>query len=352
MELQLPADVRLPIQTIRDANLTWVRTEAGSQRGGDELLRSLQEQRMQLPILLTEEFVVVDGARRLLRAEQLGWQTVPVLVTSDWDLVQRYFQTARKLEAAGLPHEPMTWAEITDLVAGPLSQLYHGRRVERHRIAKAANAARRAAGLAPFPRAKHGYTKDAAEVLGWREADLKGVRELYWALASLQAQEDAARKAAHRKGGAEAQAAVPRYAQALRAEALRLESHGKAEGGGGLYSLLRKLRWTATGNNPADFKAGAARRKVGEPTTTQRRARAAVDTSAVGRELDATTLARLTQVLTDLGIEASAYTHLRPSVRTEDARSAAADIKAAVNRINALARVIKRFAFDLEEHKS
>lgn len=345
MELR-PTDVRLPVRQIRDANLAWVRSDAEAK--DDDLLKSLREEGMKLPILLTNELVIADGARRFLRAVHLGWRDVPVIVTTEWDVVYDYFQDVREMAAAGEPYEPMTWAEIVDLVAGPLDLLYRRRRLERGRASRAEAAARRAAGQ-PRSRAKSevDYVGEAADVLGWRRSDLRSVREMFWALQVIKEQEDAQRKAAYLEGGAEAADAIPRRAELLRDEVTRLENDGGLEGG--LYSLLKKLRWIAAGKDPAIVKTGRAKRKVGEPTFTERRAKAAADPQATGREMDAQTLARLTNVLTGLGVEADEYTHLRPQVRIDEARTSAKNIRTAVNQINRLVRVIKAYADYLEE---
>lgn len=342
--MELDTDVRLPVRQIRDASLSWVRRDPGPH--DDDLLKSLRKHGMELPILLTNELVVADGARRFLRAERLGWHDVPVLITTDWDVVRRYYDTARKLEAEGAPHQPMTWAEIVDLMSGPLDQLYRRRRLERRRASRAANVT---SGVTKTGAQKRetDYVTEAAEVLGWRRSDLRSIREIYWALDKIEAREAAERKAAYQEGGADAADKIPHLAELLRGEAKRLEIDTGVEGG--LYSLLKKLRWISAGKDPAAVRTGRAKRKVGEPTFTERKARVAANPLATGREMDAQTLARLTQVLTSLGVEADEYTHVRPSVRIDEARIAAKDMKAAVNQLNRLNRVLREHAAYLEE---
>lgn len=343
-------DVRLRIKQIRNANLSWVRGDPGP-HDDDELLKSLDDHGMMLPILLTNELVVADGARRLLRAERLGWKDVPVIVTTDWNVVRDYYATARRLEAEGLPHEPMTWAQITDLVLGPLDQLYRRRRLERGRETRAATIAAKAAGLPPPSRTQTtedvNYTSDAAEVLGWQRSDLRCVREIYWTLAKMEAQEAEQRKTAYQQGGAEAADKIPHLVDQLRKEAVQLETNKGFEGG--LYSLHNKVKLISKGKDPATIKVGRAKRRFGEPTLTQRKAAAAADPTATGREMDAQTLTRLTQVLTDLGVEVDEYTHMRHTVRFEDATTAARNIKVAVNQFNRLTRMVRNYAESLEE---
>ncbi len=181
----------------------------------------------------------------------------------------------------------------------------------------------------------------------WKRSDLRTIREVHWALGSIENREAIDRKVALREGGAEAADKLPRRAEQLRDEAARLEADGGLEGG--LYTLLKKLRWITAGKDPAVLKTGRAKRRVGEPTMEERKAAAAANPLATGREMDAQTLTRLMKVLTGLGVEVDAYTHVRPSVRIDDARTAAKDIKAAVNQFNRLSRVLRAYAETLEE---
>lgn len=342
-----PTDVRLPVQQIRNANLSWVRRHP---EPDDALLDSLETNGIQLPLLLTNELIVADGARRLHAAERLGWREVPVVATTDWDIVTQYFAEARRLEAAGQPHIPMGWAEIVDLIAGdgPMDLLYRRRRLERGRASRAASAQRRAAGLKGPAKRDNDYVAEVAAVLGWKQSDLRPLREAYWTLSSIELQEAADRKAARQQGGEKAADALPRRAELLRDEIERLEKDGGTNEAG-LGSLLKKLKWVAAGNDPAHLKLGRAQRRVGDPTFAERKAAAAANAAAVGRELDGATLVRISQVLASVGIEADAYTHLRPSVRTQDATAAAQAIRLAVNKINRLNRVVRAYAENLEE---
>jgi hypothetical protein len=336
LELQ-PTDVSLPVRQIRNANLSWVRRDAEPQGDNDELLKSLREEGMRLPILLTNELVIADGARRFLRAERLGWRTVPVVVTTEWDTVRNYFAAARLLEAEGAPHEPMTWAEIADLVNGPLDLLYRRRRLERGRASRAAQAASRLPGAAPVKsgaaKRQTDYVAEAAEILGWQSSDLRRIREIHTVLANIEAQE-AARRRTHQDGDDP----VTYSAGLLRGEVERLEDEGGVEGG--LHTLLRRLKWVAAGNDPAPLKTVRANRKT-DPTAA----------ATQGREMDTETLAKLTRVLTGLGAEADAYTRVRPNVRVDEAQEAVRQVKVAVNQINRLTRLVRAHAHEyLEEN--
>jgi hypothetical protein len=345
----LATDVRLPVRQIRDANLTWVRRDADLFDNDDDLLASLDNDGLMLPLLLTEELVMVDGARRFARLESLGWRDVPVLVTTDWPTVCDFYRKARDLEAS-LPHDPMTWAEVVDLVSGPIELLYQHRRQERWRTSR---ATRKASG-APPGRHKSGtakresdYVAEVAQALGWRQADLRTVREIHWNLEAIGIQEALVHEDTLQTQGAAAAKALLQYADELRTDALRLEN-GDSDAMT-MTALLKKVKWVAAGKDLVDLKTGKVRRKFGEPTVTERKAVIAADPTATGRELDAQTLARLSQALEGFGIEADAYTHLRPSVRADDARNAAKAIRAAVNKFNRLSRVVTAYADYLEK---
>ena len=239
---------------------------------------------------------------------------------------------------------------------GPLNLLYQPKRREKARATRADHAARRRQGEVVSRRARavnneDDYLTTISEILGWERSDLRTVREVYGSLRSIEAAEAAEYKRVYHEQGPEAAAALKVRYPALLQEVQRLENDGGLEGGG-LYSLLKKLRWIVSGKDPADLKTGRGKRKVGEPTITQRKAATAANPTATGRELDVQTMQRLTQLLTNLGIEAEAYTHVRPSVRLEDIQAASVTIKAAVNQINRLIRMMRQQASYLEERPS
>jgi hypothetical protein len=323
--------VTLPVRQIIDSNLAWVRQDVGPL--DDELQAHMKRHGLLLPVLLTKDMVVADGARRIVRAQRLGWKTIPVRVTSDWDVVNAHFARQRELAAAGVPTQPMTWEETLELAAGPMDELYARRRLERNRQTRLQNRERQRAGepMLKVDSRKNDFMYDVGVALGWVPSDLRTVREIH---AAIRVFED---------GGGDKE-----LAEALRQEVRDFEQSGGA--GVGLYALLRRTRATLAGKDMSKFRIGRAKRKIGEPTMAERQAKAAVvAATANGRELDTQTIKKLTAVLTGLGIEANAYTHLRPSVMADDAAQAAKDLKVAVVSLNRLIRVMKAYAESLEE---
>lgn len=347
MELN-PTTVRLPVKQILDTNLAWIRREVEPKSRNDQLLRSMRQYGLKLPILLTNDLTVADGARRIVRANTLGWREVPVIVTSDWSVVQNYYANVQRLEAEGEPALPMTWQELMDLISGPLYTLYEGRRKERWLASRIENKKARARGEEVKANRVTDFLGEVAELLSWPRSDLKGIREALSTIETIATRESALRKLARTP---EEAAAVPDNAAVLKQMAQRLEAGGGDEEGG-LYTLVRAVRLVASGQDLSTIKTSRAKRNLVESTYRERK-EAAVQAQAIeaptGRELDGATITNFAKVLSNLGTEARAYTHVRPTVVGADAAEAAKDIRVAVTHFNGLARLLKAYAQSLEE---
>lgn len=118
---QQAADVTLPIKDILNANPVWVRTEWPNPT---RLKRSLSNEGMHVPVLLNHDWEVIDGARRVLAAKDLGWDRVPVQVTGTWPDVVQYFQEVRELDKVDFPAAPMRWLESYDLITRILQPIF------------------------------------------------------------------------------------------------------------------------------------------------------------------------------------------------------------------------------------
>ena len=127
------SDVSLPLQTILDANPAWNRDDLGDL---GELQRSVRTVGMTLPVLVTPDAAVLDGARRVEVARRLGMTTVPVKTANSWQEVVDYFVQARELEAKGLPFKPLKLMEFGALVNGPLYRLLKLDSIERAKRTK------------------------------------------------------------------------------------------------------------------------------------------------------------------------------------------------------------------------
>jgi ParB-like nuclease family protein len=116
----LVSDVSMPIKDIVNANPAWVRDDFGDM---EQLTLSIRLRGIQLPVLVTPDKLMIDGARRLFSARELGATTIPVKVAHSWGQVVEYFIQARRMEAEGLVHKPLRVLEFGALVNGPLYRL-------------------------------------------------------------------------------------------------------------------------------------------------------------------------------------------------------------------------------------
>lgn len=331
----ISSSASLPIKQIRDVNLAWVRTDLGD----IEVLRdSIREEGLQLPILLTTNMFVADGARRLVACEQLGWERVPVVATSDWDLVTKYYKRTRELAREGWPSEPMSWSDLYDLLNGPMKDLY----AERYRVLRKKvvdhNARMRMTGGKPVVEKKHLYTTAVSQALGFKDSDLRSIREVYTALRKL------GRPA---EKGEDPGKVDQRHLWAKTLGEQFVES--EQNGGDRLYAIMARVRLAAQGKDWGAVKAIRGRRNLGDPSVEQRRA-ANAEAAPTGREADATFIKNTEKLLRDLGDTAAFYTHVRPNVRMSDAAEAADNMKKSIGKLNGLIRVIRAYGnANLEE---
>jgi hypothetical protein len=115
------ADVTLPIKDILNANAAWVRTEWPN---SSRLKRSIAAEGMHVPVLVNADWEVIDGARRVKAAEELGLERVPALVAHEWPAVVTYFQEIRELDKTDFPSAPMRWLELNDLIIRLLNPIF------------------------------------------------------------------------------------------------------------------------------------------------------------------------------------------------------------------------------------
>ncbi len=337
MSTVLPSG-HLPISAIQAANLTWVRQELGSL---DELRKSIETEGLVLPVLTTANMLVVDGARRLEACAQLGWRDVPVIATTDWSAVKRYFEQAKQLVHEGMPALPMSWADITELCAGPLKEMFapelrrlRGQIRERNSKTKP----NKINGVNDKPNL---YVNATAELLGFQPRELREIRMIIGGLARL-------RRPAERDE--DPVAVKQRHAWADYIDVQLQES--ERNGGDRLSAVLARVRAASNGQDPAQIREARGRRRIGDPTLTERRARVAA--AAPGRELDGSAMKNIAKLLEQLALTVHGYTHVRPTVPLRDAATAATDMKAAVQQINGLIKVIRTYGAanpNLEERK-
>lgn len=323
----------LLIGAIREANLTWVRRDLGSL---DELRDSIKREGLLLPILTTPNMLVVDGARRLEACAQLGWKAVPAIATSDWSAVKNYYQQARRMAREGVPHLPMTWLDITDLCNGPLKEMFGPELTRLRGEVRRRNAKVRPEKVEGVNDKPNFYVNASAEVLGFKPKDLREIRMIFNGLARL-------RRPAER--GEDRVAVKQRHAWADYIDVQLRES--EENGGDRLSAVLARVRAANNGQDPAQIREARGRRGIGDPTLSERRARVAA--AAPGRELDATAMKGVADLLEQIALTVHGYTYVRPTVPPRDAAEAAASMKTAVQQINGLIKVVRAYGANLEE---
>ena len=109
---------RLPIKAILDANPAWIRG-SDDEVVGDlfDLKRSIQIKGVLVPVLLESDNRVLDGARRLLAAHDLGHEVVPVSIINNWDQAYDAFVAVRKAEQQNRLSVPMDLFALEKLIA-------------------------------------------------------------------------------------------------------------------------------------------------------------------------------------------------------------------------------------------
>lgn len=151
----------LPVSSLVTANLAWVRSDFGSM---EELTASVKGKGVIEPVLVAPDYLVLDGARRLVAASQTGTPYVPVVICHTWEIFAEHF----KPMAPGT--YPMTWLEIADLINRILRPIYQE---YRYRMANHTRDLRRA-GKLPTPEnpniREYNYSNFIVAVAGLLEA--------------------------------------------------------------------------------------------------------------------------------------------------------------------------------------
>jgi hypothetical protein len=206
---------------ILNANPAWFRGEITDL---DSLAASIKKVGLKVPVLLTRDLVMIDGARRVMAYKQLGFDDIPVILTDSWDEVVDYYLSLRKHEAAGLPYQRMKWEELDQLWRLGLVPLYLPKRYASQR--QTLRAKKRGE---PLPQPTMGVNHDLGPMFNMAQGTVKAIRDLFTSLRRVQ---------------------EARSKQAVQ-EAKRLidlvegrNSQGRTEG---IYSLRNDLRDLASG---------------------------------------------------------------------------------------------------------
>lgn len=329
MSTVLPSGT-LRVKDIQKVNLAWVRRDLGSL---EELRSSIKKKGLLLPILTTPTMLVVDGARRLEVCIELGWDEVPVIATSDWESVTRYFDQARELAAQKLPHLPMSWTDLTELSNGPLKEMFAPELRRLRGEIRERNASTKPVKVQGVNDKPHLYGTALAELLGFDVAQLREIRMVVNGLNKLRRPADE---------GEDQVAVKQRHDWADYIEIQLRES--EQNGGDRLSAVLARVRAAANGQDPTQIREARGRRTGDDPSLSARRARSAA--VSLGRELDGTAMKNIAKLLDQLALTVHGYGRIRPDVSRQDAADTANEMRAAVQQINGLIKVIRTYGAD------
>lgn len=180
MDTQKKIGAKLPIRDILWSNPGWFRAEIGQP---DDLIRSIKASGLQVPVLLTGDLLVIDGARRIMAYVAMGRKEIPVVISDDWDTVIDHLARTREAEATGLPFQRMSWDEMDTLWRIAVAPLYAPKRVARGIETK--KARQRGEEVEPAP-VLHSINQDIGRAFGIDPAHVKGVRDIFASLRGIQ----------------------------------------------------------------------------------------------------------------------------------------------------------------------
>lgn len=154
--------VTLEIRHIVNANPSWARSQLGPL---EDLRESVKQHGVQVPLLVLPDFLMVDGARRLVVAKELGMAYVPVRIVRSWNDVMKYF---RPIEADCLP---MDWPDLISFWYVVLNEIN-----KKHRQGVALKTRR--SGLQPIKKPVYSaFIKDVAALYGCDATHVKTLRD-------------------------------------------------------------------------------------------------------------------------------------------------------------------------------
>jgi hypothetical protein len=306
---------RMPIRDILWSNPEWFRVSLGDVQS---LIQSIKEQGLQVPILVTEDLLVLDGARRITAYTSMGRKEIPVVVTNDWDRVIGHLEHTRAMEASGLPFEYMSWEELDAQWRLGIVPLYGPEKVAR--MAKTVAAKKKGRKLQPRPRRGDVAVNGAlGQAFAMEPAAVKALRDAFAALRNIE----------------EKHQLTDDQKKAFRMLIRQVEEKSPDGKFVGVYGLRNLLREFTKGEIPVDEVINVvdsrelARRRVRDQVRVWERNRR--NNPATDSEI----IANFCRVITQFGEEAQRFQSFEPSLIAEPLIS---QLRTAVNRFNALRR--------------
>jgi hypothetical protein len=302
---------RMPIRDILWSNPEWFRTSLGDVQ---PLIDSIKKQGLQVPILVTEDLLVLDGARRITAYMTMGRKEIPVVVSSDWDRVIGHLEHTRAKEASGLPFKHMSWEDLDTLWRLGVTPLYGPEKI--NRMLKSRKKGRK---QAPPQRGDVAVNGALARAFAIDQAAVKTLRD---AFAALRAIEEKLRPTDDQKKG-------------LLTLIQQVETKNSAGQFSGIYGLRNLLREFSRGLIPLENVGSVVEAR----DQAQRRVRDQVRVWERNRRenpaTDSEIISNFCRVITQFGEEAQRFQAFDPNLETGPLTS---QIRTAVNRFNALRR--------------
>ena len=315
MDTEPAGQARMPIRDILWSNPEWFRVSIGDV---ESLSQSIKKQGLQVPILVTEDLLVLDGARRITAYMSLGRKEIPVVITNDWDRIIGHLEHTRAAEATGLPFEYMSWEDLDTLWRVGITPLYKSTKIAK--MVKAVAARRR--GKAPEVKAERGdvaVNSALGRAFGMDQAIVKALRDSFAALRGIE----------------EKYEPTDDQSKALRMLIRQVEARNPNGTFTGIHGLRNLLREFSRGEIPVDQAAEvlnvrevAGRRPRDQVRGWERRRRDHPLT-------DDQVIANFCRVISQFGEESLRFEGFEPSLNTEPLIG---QIRTTVNRLNALRR--------------
>ncbi len=322
---------RMPIRDILWSNPEWFRSSLGDV---EPLTKSIKGQGLQVPILVTEDLLVIDGARRITAYTSMGRKEIPVVVSSDWDQVIGHLERTRVAEATGLPFEYMDWEDLDTLWRLAIVPLYGPKKITHMldtRKAKKSQPGPREIGPRPRP-----GTFAVNDALGRAFAiDPAAIKTLRDAFAALRAIEEKYHPSNAQK-------------KALRALITQVEDANPRGLFKGIYGLRNVLREFSKGTLSLDEIQNVTKARG---TSERPKNRVGVWESNRRRNppTESEIITNFCTVLTQFGEEAQRLQRFDEDL---DAEPLTKQLRTAVNRFNALRRRLESGATTGSEQES
>lgn len=105
----------LEIRHILGSNPVWHRSNLGPM---EELTQSIKVNGITTPLLVQADFLLIDGARRLVAAQSLGIKTVPIHICRTWEDVKKHFNPVAE------DCHPMDWPDLIEFWYNVLNPIH------------------------------------------------------------------------------------------------------------------------------------------------------------------------------------------------------------------------------------